>query len=215
MSTPAVRRRTIERRLEAVEGFADPDPAREQYATPADVAAHLAFLAATRGDLDRVLDLGAGTGMLALGAALAGADRVVGVEADPSALAVARANTDRMAPPIEPAWVLGDATRPPVAGRWTVLANPPFGAQRGNEHADRAFLAAASEVASVSYTLHNTGSREFVESFAADNGGTVTAAFAVELEVQRQFGFHTAERATIEGEAFRIEWATPEAGSPP
>jgi len=210
-----VRRRTLERRLEAVEGFADPDPAREQYATPADVAAHLVFLAASRGDLGRVLDLGTGTGMLTLGAALAGAERVVGVEADPAALAVARANTDRVSPPVEPSWVLGDATRPPVAGRWTVLANPPFGAQRGNEHADRAFLAAASEVATVSYTLHNAGSREFVESFAADNGGRVTDAFAVELDLPRQFGFHSAERATVDAEAYRVEWATPGAGSPP
>lgn len=194
--------------MEALEGFADPDPAREQYATPADVAAHLVHLAATRGDLGRVLDLGCGTGMLALGAALAGADRVVGVEVDPGALAVARSNTARLNldPPVSLAWVRGDANRPPVTGRWTVLANPPFGAQRGNEHADRAFLAAAARLADVSYTVHNAGSRTFVASFAADNGGRVTAGFAVELDLTRQFAFHTAERATVDAEAYRIEW---------
>jgi putative methylase len=209
-----VRRRTLERRLERLEGFADPDPAREQYATPADVAAHLVHLAATRGDLGWVLDLGCGTGLLALGAALAGADRVVGVELDPGALAVAGANTDRLysgpephpASASAPAWVRGDATRPPVTGRWTVLSNPPFGAQRGNEHADRAFLAAAADLADVSYTVHNAGSREFVASFAADNGGRVTAGFAVELALPRQFAFHTAEKATVDAEAYRIEW---------
>lgn len=205
-----MRRRTLERRLERLEGFADPDPDREQYATPADVAAHLVHLAATRGDLGRVLDLGSGTGLLALGAALAGADRVVGVEIDLGALAIARANADRLGPDLEPAaapaWLRADATRPPVTGRWTVVSNPPFGAQRGNEHADRAFLAAAADLADVSYTVHNAGSRAFVASFAADNGGRVTAGFAVELDLPRQFAFHTAERATVDAEAYRIEW---------
>jgi putative methylase len=135
---------------------------------------------------------------------------VVGVEIDLGALAIARANADRLGPDLEPAaapaWLRADATRPPVTGRWTVVSNPPFGAQRGNEHADRAFLAAAADLADVSYTVHNAGSRAFVASFAADNGGRVTAGFAVELDLPRQFAFHTAERATVDAEAYRIEW---------
>jgi len=199
-------RRDLERRLEAVAGFAEPRVDLEQYPTPADIAAHLVHLAAMQGDLDRrVLDLGTGTGVLALGAALAGAPDVVGIDRDPAALATARENAARL--DCDPAWLRGDATRPPLRlSGVTVLTNPPFGARRGNDGADRAFLEAASDTAAVSYSIHNGGSRAFVESFAADNAGRVTHAFAAALDVDQQFEFHTRERATIDAEVFRIEW---------
>lgn len=207
-------RRDLERRLQPLAGFADPDPALEQYPTPADVAAHVVHLAALQGDLGRpVLDLGTGTGVLAVGAALAGAERVVGVERDPAALRTARENEARADAPTPVAWVRGDAARPPLCPgeATTVLMNPPFGARTGSEGADRAFLAAAADLATVSYSLHNAGSRAFLESFVADRGGEVTHAFAVEFDVDRQFGFHTEARATIEAEAYRVRWP----GSPP
>ena len=202
-------RRALERRLSVVEGFSDPRPDLEQYLTPADVASHLLHVADHRGDLAgrTVFDLGTGTGMLALGAACRGSARVIGIERDPDALAVARENERRVDPPVRVDWVRGDATRPPVSvGGATVLSNPPFGAQRGNEGADRAFLSAASDLATVSYTIHNEGSQRFVESFAADHGGTVTDAYAVTLTVPRQFSFHERERADLAAEAYRIEW---------
>ncbi|MFC5969762.1 METTL5 family protein [Halomarina salina] len=227
-------RRTLERHLQRLDGFADPRVEFEQYPTPADLAAHLVHLAALQGDLDRpVVDLGSGTGVLALGACLAGARTVVGVERDAAALDTARANAARLDLPHDrlPDWVRGDATRLPLcvdgatrpdgttrsddttqsdgtaqADGVTVLSNPPFGAQRGNEHADRAFLASAAEVATVSYSIHNDDSRAFVESFAADRGGEVTHAFAAEFDVDRQFAFHTDDRRTLQTELFRVEW---------
>lgn len=203
-------RAALEHALAACEGFAAPDPSLEQYPTPADLAATLVHAAAMRGDVvDRVVvDLGSGTGVLTLGAALAGAARAVGVEWDPAALGVAVENEARLDPARPVAWVRGDATRPPVCpgGPATVLMNPPFGAQRGNEHADRAFLAAAAEVAAVSYSVHNAGSEAFVESFVADAGGTVTAAFRATLTVVRQFDFHGADARDLDVEVYRVEW---------
>jgi putative methylase len=103
--------------------------------------------------------------------------------------------------------VKGDATRPPIApGGATVVMNPPFGAQAGNRHADRAFLAATAEFADVSYSIHNAGSESFVETFAAGGGGTVTHAFRGELDIDRRFDHHTSHRETITVELFRIEW---------
>lgn len=204
-----MQRRAVERRLAETDGFTAPSLALEQYPTPPDVAAHLVHVAAMRGDLGGlVVDLGAGTGRLALGAACHGPSRVVGVERDGDALRVARENERRLALPTEVSWVVGDATRPPLereATSATVVANPPFGAQ--NSGADRGFLAAAAAVSDVSYTLHNGGSRSFVESFAGDNGGRVTDAFAVAVTLDRQFAHQTADQTTIDAEAFRIEWS--------
>lgn len=206
-----MRRSALERELSVVAGFEEPRIEAEQYPTPADVAAHLVHFASVQEDLThdtKVIDLGTGTGMLALGAALSGSASVVGIDRDPSALETARENERRVTPLISPVWVCADATRPPICASTpvTVLMNPPFGAQRGNEHADRAFLEATAAIATVSYSIHNAGSWEFVEAFAADHGGTVTHAFAVDLDLPHQFSFHTAARRTIDAEAYRIRW---------
>ncbi|WP_265111601.1 METTL5 family protein [Halosolutus halophilus] len=204
---PGPSRRTLARRLESVEDFSEPSVSLEQYLTPADLAAHVCHLAGLQGDLDRpVLDLGTGTGMLAIGASLAGAERVVGVDVDPDALALARRNAVTVgAGTID--WLRGDALRPPFALRdATVVSNPPFGAQHGNRNADRAFLETTAEIATVSYTIHNEDSRSFVESFAADHGATVTHAFRAPLPIGNRFEFHTEREQTLDAEVFRIEW---------
>lgn len=203
-----MRRRALERELSSVTGFEDPSVQLEQYPTPAGIAAHLVHLAAVQGDLHRtVVDLGTGTGMLALGGALCDAPRVIGIDRDRRALANAQENTQRVSPPTRPEWLCADARDPPLdTENTTVVMNPPFGAQRGNEHADRTFLGATADIARVSYSIHNAGSRSFVEAFAGDHNGAVTHAFAVELELPRQFDFHTDERRTIDAEAYRIEW---------
>jgi putative methylase len=156
-----------------------------------------------------VVDLGTGTGMLALAAALRGPRRVVGIDVDPAPLRTARENAARVGATTDVEWVVGDATDLPLRfdDRVVVLSNPPFGAQDGNEHADRAFLDQVRDVASVSYTVHNAGSEDFVRAYAADADATVTDAFAVELDVDNQFDFHDHDTAAIDAEAYRIEWA--------
>ncbi len=199
-------RRDLARTLETVADFAEPRVDLEQYLTPPELAAHLLHLAGLQGDLDRpVVDLGTGTGMLAIAASLAGAEDVVGVDRDRQALARAVENATRLECPIE--WIHADATRLPLAHETvTVVANPPFGAQRGNRHADRAFLETAASVAAVSYTIHNAGSQSFVESFVSDAGGRITHAFQAELPITHRFDFHDAERERLAAEVFRIEW---------
>lgn len=209
--TGATRRR-LAQELAVVAGFENPRAPLEQYHTPPDLAAHIVHVADLRDDVEErtVLDLGCGTGMLALGAALRGPKRVVGIDIDPAPLSTARENERRVGAMTDVSWVRGDATRAPFAPRApeevTVLMNPPFGAQSGNEGTDRAFLETASELSAVSYSVHNAGSESFVEAFAADNGGTVTDAFAAEFEVPRQFEHHTNDARSIDTEVFRIEW---------
>lgn len=204
-----VTKSALAQQLGVIAGFDDPRAPLEQYRTPPEVAASLIHTADLQGDIEdrTVVDLGCGTGMLALAAALRGPTRVVGLDLDPAPLATARENERRVATSSTVEWLRADATQAPLTIEdATVVMNPPFGAQKGNEHADRAFLETTAEIASVSYSIHNAGSQAFVESFAAGNGGTVTHAFAVELDVPHQFEFHNSETETIDAEAFRIEW---------
>ncbi len=202
-------KRELVQQLGVVAGFDDPSAPLEQYRTPPELAAHLVHLADLRGDVEgrTVLDLGSGTGMLALAAALRGPERVVGVDLDRAALATARENRRRVAAVASVSFLQGDAARPPLSTTdATVVMNPPFGAQDGNEHADRGFLAAAADLARVSYSIHNAGSREFVTAFADDEGGAVTDSYRAALDLPRQFDFHDEESREIEVEVYRIEW---------
>ncbi|MES3517106.1 MAG: METTL5 family protein [Natronomonas sp.] len=203
-------RRRLAQELGVVAGFEDPRAPLEQYHTPPDLAAHIVHVADLQGDIDdkTIVDLGCGTGMLALGAALRGPRRVVGLDVDPAPLSTARTNETRIGATADVSWIQADATRPPLRAieDVTVLMNPPFGAQSGNEHTDRAFLETAVEVATVSYSVHNAGSKEFIEAFAEDNGGEITHGFGVEFEIPRQFDHHTEASETIDAEVFRIEW---------
>ncbi|WP_302080380.1 METTL5 family protein [Salinibaculum rarum] len=200
----------LTQQLGVVVGFDDPRADLEQYRTPPDLAAHLVHTADLQGDVEgkTVVDLGCGTGMLALGAALRGPEAVVGIDIDPAPLATARENERRIGTASVVSWVRGDATAAPFwpGTETTVIMNPPFGAQQGNEHADRAFLATAADIADVSYSIHNADSADFVEAFAEDNGGEVTHAFRAEFDLPKAFDFHTDDRRNIDVEVFRIDW---------
>jgi putative methylase len=200
----------LTQQLGVVAGFDSPRADLEQYRTPPELASHLVHTADLQGDIEDhvVVDLGCGTGMLALGAALRGPSAVVGVDIDPGPLSTAHENERRVASASAVSWVRGDATRAPLCpdDPTTVVMNPPFGAQSGNEHADRAFLETTARIGDVSYSIHNADSADFVEAFAADNGGEITHAYSAEFDLPRSFEFHEADARAIDVEVFRIDW---------
>lgn len=203
-------KRELEGQLAVVAGFENPRASLEQYPTPPALAAHVIHLADLHDDIEgrTVVDLGAGTGMFTLGAALRSPTRVIALELDDQPLSTAVENRRRVGTTTPIHWLQADATQPPLclSDPVTVVMNPPFGAQNGQEGADRAFLKTAAEIADVSYSVHNTGSQEFIEAFAADNGGAVTHAFAAEFELHNQFDHQSDDRRDIETEVYRIEW---------
>ncbi len=86
--------RRFEMTLQRIRGYQHPTASLEQYQTPAPLAARLLYHALMKGDIEgkRVCDLGCGTGVLAIGAVLLGAEQVRGVDVDPEAVATANAN---------------------------------------------------------------------------------------------------------------------------
>ncbi len=192
---PPYRRSVLVRRLAALRGFPSPDPRREQVGTPPEAAATLLEAALAREDIAgrTVLDLGSGTGVLAIGAALLGARRVTGVEAEAGAIAAARANAE--ATGVEVDWRLAEVER--VAERAeTVVMNPPFGAQTA--HADRPFWDAAFASAERRiYAFALADSRSFIARRAVARGAKVEATVAVPWELPRTFRHHRKARVDL------------------
>jgi len=184
----------LERLLENLEGFSDPSSLLEQYGTPAPLAARLLFHAALKGDIEgrRVCDLGCGTGILAIGAAILGASEVIGVEIDRSVLAIAERNADREGVDIRflSADVIDPGIPEQIGSCDTVIMNPPFGAQQ--LHADRPFLDAALAIAPVVYGIFNAGSWSFVSSYLAGRA-EIDEVIGGLLPIRRTFSFHRDE----------------------
>ena len=193
-----MKQRKLEILLEQVEGFDSPSAALEQYATPAVLAAELLHFAYMQGDLeDTVFDLGCGTGILAIGAKLLGAEKVTGFDLDNKALEIARKNAEKMGVDVE--FVHCDISE--VEGHaHTVVMNPPFGAQaKGN---DRPFLLSALRTSDVVYSIHNCGSHDFISKFIGD--ASISDWYTTGFPLKKTFKFHKKEVETINVEVYRI-----------
>ena len=190
--------RRLEMLLEKVKGFDTPSPDREQYQTPAPLAARLLYTAFLAGDIAglRVLDLGSGTGTLGIGAALLGAGEVIGVELETSAIRIAEENARNLGVDLHliPADMTDPVARDRIPLADTVIMNPPFGAQR--EHADRPFIDAAISKAEIVYGIFNKGSEPFIRQYIAGRA-EITGVIAAECTIPRTFFFHTDDARDV------------------
>ena len=212
-----VRKLELERFLSQIKPHPSPKASLEQYTVSEAVAAAMLYVAAYANDDivgKTVVDLGCGTGRLALAAAYLGAQYVVGVDIDKTAIKIAYEAAEEAGLKAKVQWVVGDIGA--VTGRFdTVLQNPPFGVQK--RAADRKFLEKALEVGNAVYSLHNHPDTDkrliaklknsssllqvppspFIERFVEDHNGAVKAVYAVLMTIPRMFDFHTKAKHEI------------------
>jgi len=145
----------------------------EQYTIPANIAADILFLAAVvYRDIagKSVLDLGTGTGRLAIGAAHMGACRTAAIDIDPVAIRVARENANVAMADVD--WIVGDLDA--ICGEFdTVVMNPPFGTKQ--RHLDKVFLTKAIQIGCVVYSIHKSATREYISRYLTRRGCKVRA----------------------------------------
>ena len=190
-----MRKKDLEIRLQSVRNFEDPDPALEQYMTPATMAADILFEAYRSGDVEgmKVLDLGCGTGMFSIGAWMLGAGMVRGYDISDSALSVARRNASDMGADVE---FLKSRIENVDEGADTVFMNPPFGCQ--NRNADRPFLKKAMEISECVYSIHMANSTDFVKEYCESFGRAITSCKIYKYEIPHTFSFHTKTKKTVD-----------------
>ena len=206
-----IRKLDLELFLSKIAPQPSPQAHLEQYTISESIASTMLYIAAyANNDIigKTVLDLGCGTGRLALGVSYLGAKSVVGVDVDKLAIKTAVENSFKTSLAENVQWIIGDISV--IVGRFdTVLQNPPFGVQ--TPEADRAFLAKALEVGNSVYSLHNHPQTDkqlikqlkassgflqispspFLERFVAQNNGVVKAVYAMLMTIPRMFDFHT------------------------
>ena len=210
-----IRKLDLETLLSQIEPHPSPKPSLEQYTIPANAAATVLYIAAyTYNDIvgKTVLDLGCGTGRLALGAAFLGAEQVVGVDIDKTAVKVAFENSEKTGLKNRVQWIVADIGA--IHGKFdTVIQNPPFGVQK--RKADRKFLKKALQVGKSIYSLHKSSNRDdaitkklkasrtntvlvfssnFIKRFVERHNGKIKAVYPMLMMIPHMFNFHTKRR---------------------
>lgn len=192
-----------------------PKESLEQYTIPSVLAAEIINLASVSGDIvgKVVFDFGCGTGRLAIGAALLGASKVVGIDIDENMIKIARENAESINTNVE---LICDDIENFRGECDTVVQNPPFG-MRGEPHSDRLFLKKALECGRRVYSLHRGGydndndnektndTREFLRSFIEQNGGRVLQVKGFKFDIPYMFKFHKKPKVSYNVDLFVAE----------
>jgi len=210
-----LRKRKLEMLLSRLARHPSPRARLEQYDLSPQGAAKVVTWAWDNGDIEEkvICDLGCGTGMLSIAAALSGARRVCGVDLDAKALEVARENINiasrscqrELSSVVElrqadvetiDAGALGDFD--------TVIQNPPFGVQLRSS--DRIFLRKALELAPVVYSIHKRSPavERFIVGYVGGLGGTVEGKIPLDIVISHQFPFHRKPSYVVAADLFRI-----------
>jgi len=196
-----VSKRQLEIQLGKLKILQIPQLRLEQYPVSAKVAAELLHMAGfEHHDLQgETIDLGTGTGRLAIGAATMGSKRVVGVDIDERSIALARENA--IAAGVRVEWVVSDIKE--VVGAYdTVIMNPPYGTR--SPHADVQFLERAFELAPVSYSIHKNSTREFLRRVIERKNRRIDAVRSMSLDIPHLFPFHQKKWEKVDVDLYRI-----------
>jgi len=157
----------LEQHLQEVDEFDEPKILLEQYPTRPHIAACMIHTIASSFDdiEDRIiLDLGCGSGVLAIGCVMLGAGAVIGVDIDPDALDVCQQNLeafdmDNVDLVNTSVRQIDSVMREKVE---VVVMNPPFGTKH-NKGLDLEFLEQGIKLATRAvYSLHKTSTRDHV-----------------------------------------------------
>jgi putative methylase len=201
------KKRQLEMALQDIPPHQSPKIGLEQYSTASIIAADVLWNAYSIGDLEgmKVIDLGCGTGIFAIGSSMMGARESVGIDIDDEAVSTAEVQAFKMGVQDKVRFVTSDI-RDFNESADTVIQNPPFGAQKANRNeADRLFMVKALEIAPVVYSFHINETEEFVTNFFKKAGGNVSHVFHYTFPIPRTYDFHRKDKVDVKVVLLRVE----------
>jgi len=226
-----MKKRHLEIILDSLKPHPKPKPHLEQYTMEGKLASEILFFAKEDILNNFVIDLGCGTGKLAIGAKLVGARKVLGIDIDKETVEVAEENakslitnnlinklgidiTDYVDDIVFIQADVKDIDRNFINKykpentmnnkiKNIVIQNPPFGSQK--KYADRIFLDKALEIGDIVYTIHNTPTREFIIEYVKNKGRTITNIFQANFRISKIYEFHKKKFLETPVDIYRIE----------
>jgi len=182
--------------------FDNADIKLEQYPTDSEIAATVLWDAFVKGDIeDKIIaDLGAGTGILGIGALLLGAKFVSFIEKDPGAVHLLRINLagfdekkyEIVAKDIND---FSDSTD-------VVIQNPPFGTKE--KHADIEFLNKAFLLSDIIYSFHKTSTLEYIKQIVEKNRYNIDQIMDFRFPLKQTQAFHKRKIHRIDVSCLRL-----------
>ncbi len=178
----------------------------EQYVTEGDLAARWLADIAAFGDLSegcKVADLGAGNGVLGLGALAMGAGRATLVEADQAACDVAMSNAESMgfADSVEVIQATLGSDPIDLDSADVVISNPPWGRQ--TPRADRPFLEAMIAAAAPAHLLHSAEATH-IQPLFEDVGWAAERYGEADFALPAAYSHHSRQRGRTRAAFWRL-----------
>ncbi len=198
-----MKQKDLEIILQKVPTYERPNPFIEQYMTPANIAADIIFTAFRFGDVQdkKVVDLGCGTGIFSFGAKLANAKKVIGIDIDEECIKIAKKYSEEVNQEID---FITQAVKDVDIKCDTVITNPPFGAQKSNRWADRAFIEKGFEISKVVYSLHLSKTIPFIEKLVSALNGEISYKKTYLFPIKHTYFFHKKKNENINITLLRI-----------
>jgi len=199
-----LRRKHIAILLSQLEPIPNPKLKWESYTLDSESAATIVYIAAHEHNniyRKKVIDLGCGSGILAIAASLFGAEWVVGVDIDKEAIKVAVKNASRVGAQVD--FINGDIDC--INGHFeTTLMNPPFGSW--HKGADINFLKKALEISDIVYSLHkrSPSARDFLSKIIPKLGGIIDSIYEMDVVIRKTFNFHKKRYYNVKADLYRI-----------
>ena len=177
----------------------------EQYSTPGDIAASWLAQIAAFGDLSTessIADLGAGNGILGIGAALMGVSQVVLVEVDEQACSVAFQSIEQagVSNSVEIFRKRVDDSLD-LSGTDLIISNPPWGTQKAK--LDRPFLDAIIHSNAISHLMHNAEATH-IEAIFESAGWEVERYWETDFALPAAYSHHSSRQGKTRAGFWRL-----------
>ena len=191
--------------LESIETFSSPKDYLEQYQTPASVAGEMIHYISNNYSLKNysIADLGCGTGILGIAAALCGCKNVFLFDIDEEALEIAKNNVESLELNDNVQIIQTDVNQLRLCNKLNkyfdlVITNPPFGI-RSENGADVEFLKTASYLCNNTiFSLHKFSTVNFLKKFYNKNGVNDIKSFKIEYNLPKTYKFQKKKEKNID-----------------